>query len=54
MKPSKDACRSLRIHGSHHIYGREGSIVRLSIPVSLKPGLLRHLAKQAEIHEDDL
>ncbi|HEX3108008.1 MAG TPA: type II toxin-antitoxin system HicA family toxin [Thermoanaerobaculia bacterium] len=62
----KDFCRIverhgwtlLRIHGSHHIYGREGSIVRLSIPVhgneSLKPGLLRHLAKQAEIPDDEL
>jgi len=43
---------------SHHIYGRGGSIVRLSIPVhgnqSLKPGLLRHLAKLADITEDEL
>ena len=22
-----------RIHGSHHIYGKEGSVVRLSIPI---------------------
>jgi predicted RNA binding protein YcfA (HicA-like mRNA interferase family) len=33
-----------RVHGSHHIYGREGSVVRLSIPVhagrALKRGLL--------------
>jgi predicted RNA binding protein YcfA (HicA-like mRNA interferase family) len=23
----------LRIHGSHHIYGKAGSVVRLSIPI---------------------
>jgi len=43
----------LRVHGSHHIYGRAGSAVRLSIPIHgnkpLKPGLLRHLAKLAEL-----
>jgi predicted RNA binding protein YcfA (HicA-like mRNA interferase family) len=35
----------LRVQGSHHIYGRTGSIVRLSIPVHanrpLKVGLLK-------------
>jgi predicted RNA binding protein YcfA (HicA-like mRNA interferase family) len=48
----------LRINGSHHIYGRAGSRVRLSVPVHgsqvLKIGLLRHLLKQAGISEDDL
>ncbi|MFA5787795.1 MAG: type II toxin-antitoxin system HicA family toxin [Actinomycetota bacterium] len=48
----------LRVHGSHHIYGEEGSTVRLSIPVherrALKVGLLRHLMKLAELSEDDL
>ena len=48
----------LRIHGSHHIYGRAGSRVRLSVPVhgnqTLKTGLLKHLLKQAEIPEDDV
>jgi predicted RNA binding protein YcfA (HicA-like mRNA interferase family) len=48
----------LRINGSHHIYGRHGSVVRLSIPIHgsrpLKMGLMRHLAKLAEIPEDDL
>jgi predicted RNA binding protein YcfA (HicA-like mRNA interferase family) len=48
----------MRIHGSHHIYGKAGSIVRLSIPIHgnkpLKIGLLRHLLKMAEIEEDDL
>lgn len=48
----------LRVNGSHHIYGKPGSIVRLSIPIHgnrpLKTGLLRHLLKLAEISEDDL
>jgi len=48
----------LRINGSHHIYGKSGSIVRLSIPIHgnkpLKTGFLRHLAKLAEISDDDL
>jgi predicted RNA binding protein YcfA (HicA-like mRNA interferase family) len=48
----------LRIAGSHHIYGRPGSVVRLSIPIHgnrpLKIGLLQHLAKLAEISDDDL
>ena len=46
----------LRIHGSHHIYGKPGSIVRLSVPVhgnkALKTGLLQHLLKMAGIPED--
>jgi predicted RNA binding protein YcfA (HicA-like mRNA interferase family) len=49
--------RLLRVHGSHHIYGKPGSTVRLSIPVHgnkpLKIGLLRHLLKLAEIPDDD-
>jgi predicted RNA binding protein YcfA (HicA-like mRNA interferase family) len=48
----------LRIAGSHHIYGKDGSVVRLSIPIHgnkpLKFGLLRHLMKQAEIEESDI
>ena len=48
----------LRIKGSHHIYGKTGNIVRLSIPVHanrpLKQGLLRHLLKQAGLTEGDL
>ncbi|HEY1243544.1 MAG TPA: type II toxin-antitoxin system HicA family toxin [Hyphomicrobiaceae bacterium] len=50
--------RMLRITGSHHIYGKPGSVVRLSIPIHgarpLKIGLLRHLAKLAEIPDEDL
>ena len=48
----------LRIHGSHHIYGKSGSVVRLSIPIhankSLKIGLLKHLVKMAGLQESDL
>ena len=48
----------LRVNGSHHIYGKQGSIVRLSIPIHgnkpLKTGLLRHLTKLAELSEQDL
>ena len=48
----------LRVQGSHHIYGRTGSDVRLSVPVhgnqALKTGLLRHLMKMAGITESDL
>jgi predicted RNA binding protein YcfA (HicA-like mRNA interferase family) len=48
----------LRINGSHHICGKEGSIVRLSVPIHgnkpLKTGLLRHLAKLADLSEEDL
>lgn len=47
----------LRIHGSHHIYGKPGSAVRLSAPSHgnkpLKIGLLRHLLKMAELQESD-
>ena len=48
----------LRISGSHHVYGKPGSVVRLSVPIHgnrpLKTGLLRHLAKLAEIPDDEL
>jgi len=48
--------RLLRVAGSHHIYGKPGSVVRLSIPIHgnrpLKIGLLRHLAKLAEVQDD--
>jgi len=48
----------LRIHGSHHIYGKPGSVVRLSVPIHgntpLKIGLLRHLMKLAGLEESDL
>jgi predicted RNA binding protein YcfA (HicA-like mRNA interferase family) len=48
----------LRIQGSHHIYGKSGSSVRLSVPVhgnkALRIGLLRHLMKHAGLSETDL
>ncbi len=48
----------LRVQGSHHIYGKAGSEVRLSVPIhgnqALKTGLLRHLMKMAGLTENDL
>jgi len=48
----------LRVNGSHHIYGKAGSIVRLSVPIHgskpLKVGLLRHLLKSAGLSERDV
>lgn len=61
----KDLCRALerngwelkRINGSHHIYAKAGSVVRLSVPVhgttALKIGLLRALLKAAALTEAD-
>jgi predicted RNA binding protein YcfA (HicA-like mRNA interferase family) len=46
-----------RVAGSHHIYGKAGSIVRLSIPIHgskpLKVGLLRYLLKSSGIPESE-
>ena len=48
----------LRVQGSHHIYGRPGSTVRLSVPIhrnqALKVGLLHNLMKKAGLREEDL
>jgi predicted RNA binding protein YcfA (HicA-like mRNA interferase family) len=48
----------MRVHGSHHIYGKPGSVVRLSVPIHgsrpLKTGLLRHLMNLAGIGEQDI
>jgi predicted RNA binding protein YcfA (HicA-like mRNA interferase family) len=48
----------LRVHGSHHIYGKDGSRVRLSILIHgrkpLKVGLLRHILKSAGLSEKDV
>jgi len=45
-----------RIQGSHHIYGKDGSRVRISVPIhgssTLKLGLQRHLWKLAELPEE--
>jgi predicted RNA binding protein YcfA (HicA-like mRNA interferase family) len=47
-----------RIHGSHHIYTKDESAVRLSVPIHanhpLKQGLLSHLLKQAGLTEQDI
>jgi predicted RNA binding protein YcfA (HicA-like mRNA interferase family) len=46
----------LRVNGSHHIYGKAGSSVRISLPIhgnaTLKVGLLKHLLKQAGIAQE--
>jgi predicted RNA binding protein YcfA (HicA-like mRNA interferase family) len=46
-----------RIKGSHHIYAKAGSKVRLSVPIhgneSLKIGLQRHLVKLAGLEPSD-
>jgi predicted RNA binding protein YcfA (HicA-like mRNA interferase family) len=47
-----------RIQGSHHVYGKSGSVVRISVPVHgnkpLKIGLLKFLLKSAGLSENDL
>ena len=46
----------LRVSGSHHVYGRAGNPLRLSVPVHgnapLKRGLQRHLMKIAGLADD--
>jgi predicted RNA binding protein YcfA (HicA-like mRNA interferase family) len=48
----------LRVQSSHHIYGKQGSNVRLSIPMhgnkTIKTGLFKHLMKLAGLTENDL
>jgi predicted RNA binding protein YcfA (HicA-like mRNA interferase family) len=48
----------LRVNGSHHIYGKPGHRVRLSVPIHgnqpLKLGLLRHLLSAAGLTEEDV
>ena len=47
-----------RVRGSHHIYCKQGSIVRLSIPIHgskpLREGLLKHLLRMAEVPENSI
>jgi len=47
-----------RIHGSHHIYTKPGSMVRISVPIHgnrpLKTGLLAFLLKQAGMSDRDI
>jgi len=48
----------LRVNDSHHIYGKPGSVVRLSVPIHgnqpLKVGLVRHLLKMSSLTESDV
>jgi len=50
--------RLMRIQGSHYIYAKEGSIVRISVPVhgnkNLKHGLLKHFLKLAQLTKQDI
>lgn len=54
----KNGWALLRVNGSHHIYGKQGSIARISVPIhsnsDLKQGLLRAIMKLAELTETDL
>jgi predicted RNA binding protein YcfA (HicA-like mRNA interferase family) len=62
----KQLCRLLeakgwglaRVTGSHHIYVKDGTNYRISVPVhgnkDLKAGLLRAAMKIAEINEEEL
>jgi predicted RNA binding protein YcfA (HicA-like mRNA interferase family) len=54
----KNSWQLLRINGSHHIYGQPNNPTRISVPIhgnqSLKPGLLRHFLKIANLTENDL
>lgn len=62
----KRLCRLLELHGwnlarirgSHHIYTKQGTDIRISVPVhrnaTLKRGLQRHLMKLASIEEREL
>ncbi len=42
----------LRVIGSHHIYGKSGERMRITVPIhgneALKPGLLNALLKQTD------
>ena len=48
----------MRINGSHHIYSKSGSNIRISVPVhgdsALKIGLQKQIMKMAAIHESEL
>jgi predicted RNA binding protein YcfA (HicA-like mRNA interferase family) len=47
-----------RVNGSHHIYAKPGSILRISVPVhgdnALKIGLQKQIMKMADIDEAEL
>jgi predicted RNA binding protein YcfA (HicA-like mRNA interferase family) len=48
----------LRVQGSHYIYGKAESNVRLSVPIhgdqAIKSGLLNYLMKLASLSDNDL
>ena len=48
----------LRVHGSHHIYGKDNLSFRISVPVHsgkpLKRGILMHILKLAGLDESDV
>ena len=50
---AKKGWKLIRIQGSHHIYGKSGINVKISVPIhgnkDLKIGLLRYLLKQADL-----
>ena len=52
----KNGWHLFRVRGSHHIYGKPGSEVRISVPIhgnrQLKTGLLKHLLKSAGLVEN--
>lgn len=54
----RNGWRLLRVQSSHHIYGKPGMMVRLSIPIHankpLKIGLLKHLLRDADLSEQDV
>ena len=63
MRPmsGRDFARVVELHGwngNHHIYGKPGITVRLSVRIHgnrpLKLGLLRHLAKLANVPDEEL
>lgn len=47
-----------RVNGSHHIYAKVGSTMRISVPVhgdsALKIGLQKQIMKMADIGETEL
>lgn len=55
---SDQSCDPLRIRGSHRIYAKAESDIRISVPVHgavpLKRGLQRHMMKVGGIDEADL
>ena len=48
----------MRTRGSHRIYAKAGSDIRISVPIhggtALKRGLQRHLMRLADIRESEL